>query len=49
MWDGSEREPFCFTCGWRRNLRITAEQARNRFKKDKDFWQNLLAVENNER
>jgi ribosomal protein S27AE len=32
MWDESEREPYCFNCGWRNSIQITAEQAKARVK-----------------
>ena len=44
-WDGLEKEPYCFTCGWRRSLRISSEQARNRFSSERRFWLNLFAQE----
>jgi DNA-directed RNA polymerase subunit RPC12/RpoP len=30
--DQMEKEPYCFYCGWRNTIRITAEQAKARTK-----------------
>jgi len=45
VWDGSEREIYCFICGWRPARRITSSQARDHFRKEHDFWLNLFAME----
>jgi hypothetical protein len=44
-WDKLDKEPFCYNCGWRKALRITAEQARNHFRTEREFWLNLFSVE----
>lgn len=45
MWDENDREPFCFTCGWRPSIPISAGQAKSNFRKELDFWANLLESE----
>ncbi len=41
MWDDRDNEPYCLACGWRRHIRITAEQSRLRAKWT--TWVQLLA------
>lgn len=43
--DKQDREPFCCVCGWRHAIRITEEQARNQFRCEAEFWNNLFASE----
>ena len=45
-WDKQEKEPYCCLCGWRRAIRITAEQAKDHFRCEREFWSNLFATEN---
>jgi transcription initiation factor TFIIIB Brf1 subunit/transcription initiation factor TFIIB len=45
IWDELENEPYCYNCGWRNSIRITEEQAKNRFRKESEFWQNLRGLD----
>ena len=45
VWDERDHEPYCFNCGWRRGKHISAEQARDHFRRESDFWANLFAAE----
>ena len=47
-WDGMEKEPYSCTCGWRKALRISSDQAKNHFTCERKFWLNLFASENDE-
>jgi hypothetical protein len=40
-----DNEPYCCICGWRWAIRITEEQARNHFSREREFWANLFASE----
>ena len=44
-WDKADNEPYCFNCGWRPAKRITLSQSRSHFRKERDFWLNLFASE----
>lgn len=42
MWDNKDKEPFCVLCGWREAVALTSEQSKSKFRREKDFWNNLI-------
>ena len=45
MWDATEKEHYCFVCGWRRAVRITREQCKKRSNRRRiEFLESLFSV-----